>query len=230
QLLLQPVGVVVFSIFQQYLQHIAGLVITDFFTQRHHFAQIDNHLVFQVQVVLQHGRHIRANIQRYAGYHIRRATEEQNTFNQFGGVQFFVFKFVVDTLEQFFQTPVIVHTRMNKILVHGAEFTGQQFVQFGNYLRVTFHGDLPLHHGLLIVFDTQLADQGLLGFQPVEVFLFVFLNVFQQFAGNVIADRFTVGNGFFQHLQLFQNLVQIALQHFSGVFTNTQAVELLQIR
>ena len=52
-----------------------------------------------------------------------------------------------------------------------------------------------LHLGLLVILQADLFYQFKLGFQPVHMFLLVFEDLFQEFAGDIIPLSFTMGYG-----------------------------------
>ncbi len=68
------------------------------------------------------------------------AFEEQNTLDQFIGVLHLIDGFVVLVVGQFLQPPVLVHSRMQEVLVDGNQLIAQDFVEHLDDFRIAFHG------------------------------------------------------------------------------------------
>ncbi|MNW06877.1 hypothetical protein D3C71_2033620 [compost metagenome] len=73
------------------------------------------------------------------GAHVRGAFQEEDALQQGIGVLGLLLHLVVDALEQLVESPVLVHPRMQEVLVPGGQFAAQQV------LEVVHHFGLALH-------------------------------------------------------------------------------------
>ena len=112
---------ILLGIRQLLAEHFPGLIILLLLTEGNHPLQIPCHLIFGIQVILQHLRHRPAHAQRRPFAQIRGAAEKENTLNNGLGMSFLVIKLVGNTLVEPGQPPVRVHLGMDEVLVHGGQ-------------------------------------------------------------------------------------------------------------
>lgn len=102
------------------------------------FAQCGADFVFQAQVGGEHVGHRGTDVE-VIGTHAWRAFEHQDPAHQRIGVLGLFFHLVVDTLVELGKTPILVHPRMDEILITGCQFACQQRVEVIDYVWVTLH-------------------------------------------------------------------------------------------
>ena len=137
-LLLQPVGVIFFSVSQLRAQDVAADVVLVQLAQLDAFAQRGTHLVFELEVSLDHFRHGAAHFE-VIGTHVGGTFEHEDAAHQRVGVLRLFFHLVVDALVELGQAPVFIHTRVNEVLVACCQFALQQRDEVVDYVRVTLH-------------------------------------------------------------------------------------------
>ncbi|SOZ24721.1 hypothetical protein CBM2608_A50065 [Cupriavidus taiwanensis] len=86
-----------------------------------------------------------------------------------------------------------------------------------------------LHLRLQVVLQPDLVDQVQLRFQVLDMFLGIGEDIDQNFAADVIPDRFAIGDAFLDGgvRGLFQ--LQVALEHLGGILAEQQLVQVLQV-
>jgi hypothetical protein len=87
-----------------------------------------------------------------------------------------------------------------------------------------------VHVRLQVIRQGHVPDQGLLRFQPVDRFLAVFEQVFEQVAADVVLELLAQGDALDQQRTLdFALVPEIALQAFDDILADQQLAEDLQV-
>ncbi|MNT17309.1 hypothetical protein D3C72_1524520 [compost metagenome] len=95
---------------------------------------------FQLQIAFQHFRRVLGDQQLVQRLQIRQAVEHQDAVDQLVGVFHFADRFFVFLLAQLFQAPVLVHARMQEVLVDGRQFVGELCVEHADDFFIALHG------------------------------------------------------------------------------------------
>ncbi|MNT53213.1 hypothetical protein D3C72_1902910 [compost metagenome] len=119
-------------------EDVAAHVVLVLLAQGDALAQRGAHFVFQLEVGTQHVGH-RITGMDGPGAHVRGAFQEEDALQQGVGVLGLLFHLVVDTLEQLVEAPVLVHPRMQEVLVPGSQFAAQQVLEVFHDFGLALH-------------------------------------------------------------------------------------------
>ena len=86
-------------------------------------------LALKAQVAADHFLGVLADVQLAQVLHVRQAFQEQDALDQRVGVLHGLDRFFVFTLAELFQAPVVVHARMQEVLIDRDQFIGKDFVE-----------------------------------------------------------------------------------------------------
>ncbi len=138
ELRFQPIGMVFLGILQLRGQHIATDIVTMQLAKCDALGQGCTHFILHRQIEAEHLLDILAE-GKGVRRHVRNALQKKDPLQQRIGVLGFLFHFMVDSLKQLAQPPILIVAGVHKILIARSQLTLEQGFQVGNHLGMTFH-------------------------------------------------------------------------------------------
>lgn len=124
-------------------QQLAAAVVADLFAIGDGGAQVLQAHLFQAQVAFEHFLGVLADQQLAEVLQVGQAFEKQDALDQLVGMLHLVDGFIVLMLAELVQAPVLVHPRVQEVLVDGHQFVAKDLVEVLDDLSIAFHDAPP---------------------------------------------------------------------------------------